>query len=71
MLMTIADFFDIKLCFKALGEGDFSHFGTFFETYKKRVFSVALKMLKCETEAEEIVQEVFLSIWQSRARLRS
>ncbi|MBX3252565.1 MAG: RNA polymerase sigma-70 factor [Chitinophagaceae bacterium] len=69
MLMPILASFNINVCFKALGDGDTSGFETFFEAYKKRVFGVALKMLKSETEAEEIVQEVFLSIWQSRARL--
>ncbi len=61
--------FDIKIFFKSLGDGDTDGFETFFETYKKKVFGVAFKMLKSETEAEEIVQEVFLSIWQSRDKL--
>lgn len=60
---------DIIACFQALAKGDLSVFEVFFEAYKKRVFGVALKMLKSPTEAEDIVQEVFLSIWQSRARL--
>lgn len=60
---------DITACFQALAKGDLSVFEVFFEAYKKRVFGVALKMLKSPTEAEDIVQEVFLSIWQSRARL--
>lgn len=60
---------DITACFQSLAKGDLSVFEVFFEAYKKRVFGVALKMLKSPTEAEDIVQEVFLSIWQSRARL--
>jgi RNA polymerase sigma-70 factor (ECF subfamily) len=60
---------DITACFQTLAKGDLNVFEAFFEAYKKRVFGVALKMLKSPTEAEDIVQEVFLSIWQSRAGL--
>lgn len=67
--MPIVACFNIETCFHALANGDTSGFESFFESYKKKVFSVALKMLKSDTDAEEIVQEVFLSIWQSRARL--
>lgn len=67
--MSVQSIFDIKTFFKTLADGDASGFEAFFNLYKKRVFGVALKMLKSETEAEEIVQDVFLSIWQSRAKL--
>ncbi len=60
---------NIKECFRSLAEDDISVFEAFFEAYRKRVFGTALKMLKSPTEAEEIVQDVFLSIWQSRGRL--
>jgi RNA polymerase sigma-70 factor (family 1) len=67
--MLIQDLYDIKELFNRLAKGNESAFEIIFELYKKRVFSVALKMLKSEIEAEEIVQEVFLSIWQAKARL--
>jgi RNA polymerase sigma-70 factor (family 1) len=67
--MLIQDLYDIKELFNRLAKGNESAFEIVFELYKKRVFSVALKMLKSEIEAEEIVQEVFLSIWQAKARL--
>lgn len=67
--MPLQNIYDINTCFSALANGDTNAFEPFFEAYKKRVFGVALKMLKSETEAEEIVQEVFLSIWQARERL--
>jgi len=60
---------NIQECFQRLAKGDVGMFEALFEAYNKRVFGVALKMLKSPTEAEEIVQEVFLSIWQSRERL--
>lgn len=67
--MPVHDLYDIKECFKNLAKDDASAFATIFELYKKRVFGVALNMLKSETEAEEIVQDVFLSIWLSKAKL--
>jgi RNA polymerase sigma-70 factor (family 1) len=67
--MLIQDLYHIKELFNRLAKGNESAFEIIFELYKKRVFSVALKMLKSEIEAEEIVQEVFLSIWQAKARL--
>ena len=60
---------NIKECFQAFSEGDISGFEVFFEAYKIRVFRLAVKMLKSGTEAEEIVQDVFLSIWTARERL--
>src|SRR5690606_30021504 len=60
---------NIEECFQRLAKGDVSMFKEVFEAYKKREFGVALNMLKSPTEAEEIVQEVFLSIWQSKGRL--
>lgn len=67
--MPIQSDFNIKLFFISLPQGDGSGFEDFFETYKERIFRTALKMLKSETDAEEIVQDVFLSIWQSRSKL--
>jgi RNA polymerase sigma-70 factor (ECF subfamily) len=55
--------------FQRLAKGDASAFETIFELYKRRVFGVALKMLKSETDAEEIVQDVFLSIWLAKGKL--
>ena len=67
--MPVHDLYDMRECFQNLARGDGGAFEIIFEFYKKRVFGVALKMLKSETEAEEIVQDVFLSIWLSKANL--
>lgn len=60
---------DIRAWFQALSGGDLNMFEFIFQAYKERVFGVAVKMLKSATEAEDIVQEVFLAVWQSRVRL--
>lgn len=67
--MSFHELYGLKELFDSLAGGDDRAFGTIFELWKKRVYSVALKMMKSETEAEEIVQNVFLSIWTSKGRL--
>ena len=41
-----------------------------YDRYGRLVFSLALKMLKDRTSAEEIAQQVFTNVWR-RARLSS
>lgn len=52
-----------------LKEGSESAFSELFDYYGKKLFSFSLGYLKDTHEAEEIVQEVFLKIWKSRAEL--
>jgi RNA polymerase sigma-70 factor (ECF subfamily) len=49
-----------------IAEGDESAFRVFFDAYKNRFYAVVLKMTGSDATAEELVQEVFLKIWQSR-----
>lgn len=49
--------------------GDEVAFRTLFDAYKGRFFAVALKMTRSASMAEEMVQETFLKIWQSKAHL--
>lgn len=67
--MPIHDLYNIKILFENLANGDERAFCTIFELCKRKVFAVALKMTKSNTEAEEIVQNVFLSIWLAKSRL--
>ncbi|RNI33600.1 RNA polymerase sigma-70 factor [Hanamia caeni] len=67
--MLVYDLYDMREYFQRLAKGDASAFETIFELYKRRVFGVALKMLKSETDAEEVVQDVFLSIWLAKRNL--
>jgi hypothetical protein len=40
---------------------------TLYDRYSRPVFGVGLKMLGDRTQAEELVQEVFLKVWRSSA----
>ncbi len=44
-------------------------FYNLYERYSKRLFGFVLKYLKQESDAEEIVQEVFIKIWENRASI--
>ena len=46
-------------------------FNTLFELFAPKLFGFALKYLKSEEEAEELVQEVFVKVWERRKSLRS
>lgn len=67
--MAVYDLYDFKEYFQRIANNDEKAFATIFDLFKKKVFAVAFKMLKSETEAEEIVQEAFLSLWRSRTQL--
>jgi RNA polymerase sigma-70 factor, ECF subfamily len=40
-----------------------------YERYSKRLYGFVLRYIKQEADAEEIVQEVFLKIWEARNRI--
>ena len=52
-----------------ISKGDERAFREVFDLYKGRFFAAALKMTRSPDEAEEIVQEVFVSLWMRRALL--
>jgi RNA polymerase sigma-70 factor (ECF subfamily) len=52
-----------------LKAGDKSAFEQIYRLYSNRLFGNLVKLLQSETEAQEILQEVFLKIWQNRAQI--
>jgi len=53
-----------------LRRGDARAFDELVTAYQHRVFSVALRMLRNRTEAEEVAQEVFLRVYRTVAAFR-
>lgn len=53
-----------------ISSGDTRAFSVFFHQYSPKVYSYALKLVKSENLAEEIVQEVFVKIWNLETQLR-
>ena len=58
-----------KELFKLISLGDELAFRAYFDLHKVELFSVALKLTKSQVFAEEIIQEVFISLWVSRKHL--
>ena len=50
-------------------EGDAKAFERIYYKYVERVYYFAIRYLKDESETEEIVQEVFTKIWESRLNI--
>lgn len=47
-----------------MGEGEQDAFRLIYNKYHESVYTFSLWYLKSETEAEEVVQEIFLKLWQ-------
>lgn len=58
-----------QVSFLQLKNGDKQAFNHLFNLYSQKIFFFAKGYLKSEREAEEIVQETFLKIWERRGKL--
>lgn len=52
---------------QALRAGQTAALGTLYDRYSSLVFGIAVKMLNNATEAEDLTQEIFLTLWQHQA----
>ncbi|HET6995941.1 MAG TPA: RNA polymerase sigma-70 factor [Chitinophagaceae bacterium] len=55
--------------FLLISQGDEAAFAELFRRYDKRIYPFVLKMVKFETYAEEITQEIFIKLWVNRIKL--
>ena len=46
-------------------------FETLFESYSQKLYRFSYSYLKSETEAEDIVQEIFLKLWENRSGIKT
>lgn len=60
---------DEKLLLNKVSEGNEIAFETIFNAYRNKVYGYALAICQSQTQAEEIVQNVFLQIWVNRSGL--
>ena len=59
-----------SLLVRNLSKGNLLAFNTLYKAYSGRLYRFALGYLKSESEAEELVQEVFTIIWEKRTDLK-
>jgi RNA polymerase sigma-70 factor, ECF subfamily len=60
---------EIQLLIIQLNEGSEQAFDRIYKIFSPRVFSFALSLLSNRTEAEEIVQEIFIKVWERRQEI--
>lgn len=58
-----------KFIVELLRQGNDNAFNSLFRDYGKRLYHFSYGYLKSREDAEEIVQEVFIRVWESRAAL--
>ncbi|WP_158862195.1 RNA polymerase sigma factor [Maribellus comscasis] len=68
--MKIQDEKDVDKLVKALKNGAPTAFDELFSIYGNRLYGFVFGYLKMKEEAEEIVQEVFLTVWRTRKNLK-
>ena len=54
---------------RLLKEGNMVAFDTIYNQYCKRLYAFVIRYVKLESDAEEIVQEVFIKIWENRSKI--
>jgi RNA polymerase sigma-70 factor (ECF subfamily) len=52
---------------REISAGDRSAFARFYDQYSKLLFSIAFKILNDAKESEDVLQEVFLQVWDKAA----
>lgn len=55
---------------KRVSEDDSKAFEALFKQYHKKIYAFALRLVQSEHEAEEIVQDVFIAVWNQRKKLK-
>lgn len=61
--------YDEKVLLLQIAEGDEIAFRHLFDFYKERLFTFAFGLTHSKVDAEEIVQDIFLKLWESRTTL--
>lgn len=52
-----------------LKEGNINSFEKIFNLFSPRLFSFVLRYIKSKEDTEEIVQEVFIQLWENRSKI--
>ena len=50
--------------------GDAESFRKIYECYQGKIFLFALRLTKSKSEAEEVVQEIFVRLWEKRENIK-
>ncbi len=61
---------ELAALFPAIASGDSQAFARLYERTSAKLYGVALRILQSETEAEEVVQDVYVSVWRNAGRFQ-
>jgi RNA polymerase sigma factor (sigma-70 family) len=62
---------EVAALFPAIAAGDRRAFATLYERTSAKLYGVALRILQSESEAEEVLQDVFVSVWRNAGRFEA
>jgi RNA polymerase sigma-70 factor (ECF subfamily) len=65
--MGAPSFADAVALVQAVGAQNREAFSRFYDRYSPLVYSLALRMLRAQSDAQDLLQEVFLQIWRQAA----
>ncbi|HEY8387177.1 MAG TPA: sigma-70 family RNA polymerase sigma factor, partial [Parasegetibacter sp.] len=65
--MSTDNLYNEKELLFLLNKGDEQAFEQLYHSYSPRIFGNLVKLLKSEDIAEELLQDVFIKIWQRRS----
>lgn len=68
--MAIKPIYNESELLMKIAEGDESAFCELFDYYQKYVFSFGRKLMRSNEIAEEIVQDIFIKIWERKEKLK-
>lgn len=66
----IAEFSDDSQLIDRLQKGELDAFDILFNKYSVKLFSFAYRYLRCREESSELVQSVFLKLWENHRNLK-
>ena len=61
---------ELAALFPAIASGDRQAFARLYERTSAKLYGVALRILNSETEAEEVLQDVYVSVWRNAGRFQ-
>lgn len=67
--MPVENLYNEQELLLRIAKGDEAAFVTLFHKYQSPVFKVAYQLVKSQAYSEELVQDIFLKVWEQRSAL--
>ena len=62
---------ELAALFPAIAAGDRTAFARLYERTSAKLYGIALRILNSESEAEEVLQDVYVSVWRNAGRFQA